>query len=59
MKIKWNIDCGYINPMPDQELEIDDEELEDMDEEEIKDYIRESVQEEFYQKVSYYWEIVK
>jgi hypothetical protein len=59
MKVKWSVECGYLNEMPDQIIEIDDKELEDMNDEEINNHIRETIQEEFYQNVSYYWEIIE
>ena len=57
MKIKWNIDDGYVNRRPDWELEIDDEELEKLTEgmtaEEVEEYIEECVEEAFRQTVTF------
>lgn len=46
MKIKWNIDTGYVNKMPDWEFEIDDEDLEGLAGTEREVLIIERIQEE-------------
>lgn len=58
MKIKWNIETGYVNRIPDWELEIDDEELEGMTEDEIMEYIDRVVYDVFTQTISCTWEAV-
>jgi len=60
MKVKWNIDLPiYQSPFPDQIIEIDDGDLEDMTEEEKNVYINDVVREEFNERIYYYWNIVK
>jgi stress-induced morphogen len=57
MKIKWNIDNGYVHRCPDFEVEIDDEDLEGMTEAERDRYIDEIIQDEFFAKCSLTWKV--
>jgi len=54
MIVKWNIDNGYINPMPDQIIEIDNDDLEDMTKDEKEAFINNIIKEEFFNNISYY-----
>jgi hypothetical protein len=58
MKIKWNIDTGYVNRIPDWELEIPDNELEGLSEQEQDNLIGEYVQEEMANYIYPYWKRV-
>jgi len=58
MKIKWGIDTGYVINIPDFELEIPDEDLEDLSEEEQNKIIDEYVQDEFDNRMYTYWKRV-
>ena len=59
MKIKWEVEDGYVGKSGPHYLEIDDAELEGLSKEEVENYINDSVQEEFEQNVYPVWEIVK
>ncbi len=58
MKIKWEVEDGYVGKSRPQYLEIPDEDLEDMDEDEKQSYIEDSVKNDFENKVSFTWEII-
>jgi len=54
MRITWQVDDGYVGGRP-QHTEIDDEELEECEtEDEKRALIEDIIQEEFYQKISFY-----
>jgi len=57
MKVYWAVDDGLDGPAKSHVVEIPDRELEGLDEEGIQDVIREFVDDDFRQKVS--WYIVK
>jgi len=60
MRIKWGIEDGYAGKARPHYIEIDDEDLEDYKtEDEKNDFIDEMVQEDFLQKCSFYWEVIK
>lgn len=54
MKVKWNVDTGYVNREAARVLEIDDEDMEDMDEKEREEYINQCIEEDFRQKIHWY-----
>lgn len=55
MKISWNVYTGYVHRSPNLELEIPDEDLKGLNEKEIEDLVEECVEDEFYNKISFYW----
>jgi hypothetical protein len=57
MDITWEVSDGYVGPSGPQHLNIDTEELLKCEtKEEMVEYIREAIQEDFDQRVS--WELV-
>ena len=55
MKIKWNIDTGYVHKMPHREMEIDDEDLDGLSLPEREDLIAERVQEQMNNEIVPYY----
>lgn len=55
MKIRWNIDTGYVLRIPGWELEIPAEDLEGLSDNEQNDVIDEYVREEMCNHISTYW----
>ena len=59
MKIKWEVEDGYVGKSRPQYLTIDDKEIEDCETEEEKQaLIEEYVKDDFDQMISYSWEIL-
>jgi len=54
MKVKWNVDTGYVNREAARELEIDDEDMVDMTDAEKEDYISECIEENFRERIHWY-----
>lgn len=54
MKVKWNVDTGYVNREPARELDIADEDLEDMSETEKENYINECIDQDFRDRIHWY-----
>ena len=54
MKVKWNVDTGYVNREPPRVLEIDDEDLEDMTDEQKEQYINDCIEEDFRNRISWH-----
>jgi hypothetical protein len=55
MKIKWNIETGYVQRIPDWTFDVPDEDLEGLDEREQQAVIEEYVQAEFENNIAYRW----
>ena len=54
MKVRWEVEDGYVGKSRPQYTEIDDEELEDYPEgEERENFINECIQDDFDQKISF------
>ncbi len=54
MKVKWNVDNGYVNNIPDWEFTVDPEEFSYLNDNEIEEALMEMVEEEFRSHVSPY-----
>jgi hypothetical protein len=59
MKITWMIEDGYVGASRYQHLEIPDEDMEDMDDEAKEKYIEEYIQNDFNDKISWSYKIIK
>lgn len=53
MKVRWQIEDGYVGKNRPQEFTIDDTELEDLSPEEIDEYVNDSIQDAFEQKITW------
>ena len=58
MKIKWQVEDGYVGKARPQYTTIPDEDFKGMSEEEREQYIEDWVQNEFENNISYGWEII-
>ena len=58
MRIRWEVEDGYVGKDRPHYTDIPDSEIEDLEGEELENYIEEWVREEFEQNISYYWDIV-
>lgn len=54
IKLKWNVDTGYVTRFSDWEVEIDPEDYIDMDGDELVDALNELVQEEMVRRFNCY-----
>jgi hypothetical protein len=55
MLVKWNVETGFVNRMPDRECDIPDDELEECETEEEREKLIESyIQQEFENQISWY-----
>lgn len=60
MKIRWEIEDGYVGKSRPHYLEINDEDLEGYEDEfDRNDFIYECIQEDFYNKCGFTWNIVE
>ena len=59
MKIRWNIDTGYVHKMPCWEFEIPDEDLHGAEGWELEDIIDDYVQEQMEHHIFPFWSIVE
>ena len=58
MKVKWQVDDGYVSGSRPQTTKIDDDELAECEtEEERKELINDYIQNDFEQRIS--WSIIK
>ena len=58
MRVRWEISDGYVGKSRPHYTEIPDEEFDGLNEEEKEQLIDDWVEEEFNNKVSFYWKVV-
>lgn len=54
MKVKWNVDTGYVNREPPREVDIPDEDLEDLSPDEQERVIADYIEEDFRNTITWY-----
>lgn len=59
MKIKWEVEDGYVGKSRPQFVDVPDEDLEGLSPEEQDDIIEDYVQQDFDNKISWSWERVQ